>query len=183
MQAWQGRLLVASPMLTDGPFHRSVVQLLEHSSDGGAVGVVLTRATLTRLGDVLPGWELLTPEPGLVHDGGPVDDASAVCLGRVPATGPSPDYRVVPGAPWLAMLDLDRDAPAPVQEVRVFAGYSGWSAGQLEQEVSDGAWWVVDALPGDPFTPAPARLWSQVLRRQGMPLALHASCPDDTSLN
>jgi putative transcriptional regulator len=67
--------------------------------------------------------------------------------------------------------------------LRVFAGYAGWSAGQLEAEVAEGAWWVCDALPGDCFAQDPAHLWRDVLRRQGMPLALAASYPADPSLN
>ncbi len=184
MASWEGRLLVATPELTDGPFRRTVVQLLQHSDSDGALGVILTRPTLTPLGDVLPGWALLAPEPVYVFDGGPVDDDAAICLGRVaPAAAPDPSYAVVPGAGWLATVDLDRDAGDAVQEVRVFAGYAGWSAGQLEGEVDGGTWWVVDALPGDAFTTAPERLWSQVLRRQGLPLALVATCPVDPGMN
>ena len=75
------------------------------------------------------------------------------------------------------------DAADPVQEVRVFSGYAGWSPGQLEGEVEQGAWWVVDALPGDPFVARPELLWRQVLRRQGPPLALVSTYPDDPALN
>jgi putative transcriptional regulator len=70
-----------------------------------------------------------------------------------------------------------------VSEVRVFAGYAGWSPGQLEAEVEEGAWWVLEALPADAFTARPEQLWSQVLRRQGAPLAFAAGYPADPSLN
>jgi putative transcriptional regulator len=184
MSGWDGRLLVATPVLTEGTFKRSVVQLLQHSDEDGAVGVVLNRPSGTPLAEVLPGWALLSPDPVVVFEGGPVQQTAAICLGRL-TVGRADDtsYVVVPGAPWLGTVDLDTDAADAIEEVRVFAGYAGWSAGQLEAEVEEGAWWVLDALPGDCFTPAPELLWGQVLRRQGMPLALAASYPPDPSLN
>lgn len=180
-----GRLLVATPVLTEGPFARSVVQLLQHSETDGAVGVVLNVPTDAALAEVLPGWALLAPDPVVVFEGGPVEQTVAVCLGRLAPDAPTdPSYVGVLGAPWLATVDLDSDvAEAVVEEVRVFAGYAGWVPGQLEDEVEQGGWWVLDALPGDPFTTCPELLWRQVLARQGMPLALAASFPADPSLN
>jgi putative transcriptional regulator len=185
--SWSGRLLLATPVLTEDPFRRTVVQLLQHD-DEGALGVVLNRPSHTPLSEVLPGWALLAPEPVTVFVGGPVQPSAAICLGRLSLTAPAPEeeepsYVVVPGAPWLGTIDLDLEAADPVEEVRVFAGYAGWSAGQLEEEVAEGAWWVCDALPGDCFCPDPGHLWRDVLRRQGMPLALVASYPSDPSLN
>jgi putative transcriptional regulator len=185
MTLWEGRLLVATPVLTEGTFSRTVVQLLQHSTDDGALGVVLNRPLETPLGAILPGWALLSPDPTVVFDGGPVQQDAAICLGRLsaPPAGDDPSYAVVPGASWLGTIDLDLDAAEAVEEVRVFAGYAGWTAGQLEAEVDEGAWWVLDALPGDCFTTAPALLWRQVLLRQGPPLALAASYPADPTLN
>ena len=178
-----GKLLVATPALTDPNFSRTVVQLVQHADDDGALGVVLNRPSETPLGDVLPGWALLAPDPVVVFVGGPVQETAAICLARLSRPEPSDSVVVVPGAPWLGTLDLDVDAADPVQEVRVFAGYAGWSPGQLEAEVEEGSWWVLDALPHDCFTPDPERLWAQVVRRQGMPLALASTYPPDVSLN
>jgi putative transcriptional regulator len=65
----------------------------------------------------------------------------------------------------------------------VFAGYAGWSGGQLEAEVVDGAWYVVERLPADTFADLPDRLWSQVLRRQPWPLSAVSTCPIDPTMN
>ncbi len=182
--SWAGQLLVAAPVLTEDTFARTVVQLLQHSDDDGALGVVLTRPTGTPLPQVLPGWALLAPDPLYVFEGGPVQQEAAICLGRLrPGAAPDPTYAVVEGAPWLGTVDLDVDASDAVEQIRVFAGYAGWSAGQLEAEIEQGAWWVVDALPGDAFSPTPELLWRQVLRRQPLPLALVASYPEDPTLN
>ena len=178
-----GKLVVATPALTDPNFSRTVVQLVQHSADDGALGVVVNRPSETPLGDVLPGWALLAPDPVVVFVGGPVHESAAICLGRLSGPPDSDAVVVVPGADWLGTLDLDVDAAEAVQEVRVFAGYAGWSPGQLESEIDEGSWWVLDALPGDCFTSDPGRLWSQVLRRQGMPLALASTYPPDLALN
>jgi putative transcriptional regulator len=185
MESWEGRLLVATPVLTEGTFSRAVVQLLQHTGDDGALGVVLNRPSLTPLGEVLPGWALLAPDPVVVFEGGPVQQTAAICLGRLARGAPAddPSYVMVPGAPWLGTIDLDLDAADAVEEVRVFAGYAGWSPGQLEVEVEAGGWWVLDSLPGDGFGTQPELLWRQVLRRQDMPLALAASFPPDPTLN
>ena len=182
--SWAGRLLVATPLLAEETFSRTVVQLLQHDEEDGALGVVLNRPSRTPLSEVLPGWALLAPDPVTVFVGGPVQPSAAICLGRLASPAPEdPSYVVVPGAPWLGTIDLDLDAADPVQEVRVFAGYAGWSAGQLEDEVAEGAWWVCDALPNDCFASDPEQLWREVLRRQGMPLALVAQYPSDPALN
>jgi len=184
MNGWEGRLLVATPVLTEGTFSRTVVQLLQHAGEDGALGVVLTRPSGTPLAEVLPGWDLLSPDPVVVFEGGPMQQTAAICLGRLSPGAPEDlSYVAVPGAPWLGTVNLDEDAAGPVEAVRVFAGYAGWSPGQLEAEVEEGAWWVLDALPGDCFTSEPELLWRQVLRRQGMPLALVASSPADPALN
>jgi putative transcriptional regulator len=184
MSDWQGRLLVATPILTEGIFSRSVVQLLQHSAQDGAVGVVLTRPLDSPLDGVLPGWEPLAAEPAVVFEGGPVSRVSAICLARLRfGAGEDPSYVVVPGAGWLGTVDLDLEAAEAVEQVRVFAGYAGWAPGQLESEVEEGAWWVLEALPHDCFSSQPELLWRQVLRRQGPPLALVATYPEDPALN
>ena len=68
-------------------------------------------------------------------------------------------------------------------EVRVFAGYAGWSPGQLEEEIAAGSWLTFKALPSDAFTERPDDLWSMVLRRQGGMYAAVAFYPSDPTLN
>jgi putative transcriptional regulator len=86
----------------------------------------------------------------------------------------------------LGLVDLDTSPAAIAGDVaglRIFAGYAGWSSGQLEDEIGEGAWYVVDAEPRDPFTDAPEGLWRAVLRRQRGDLALVSTYPDDPSMN
>jgi putative transcriptional regulator len=179
-----GRLLVATPLLGDPHFARTVVLLLQHDDEDGALGLVLDRETRTPVGEVLPGWGRLAVGSGLVHEGGPVQPEAAICLGRLVPGGSTGSFSELEGSPGLGTVDLDGDPDAlPLEAVRVYAGYAGWSAGQLESEVDEGAWWVLDSLPGDALTPRPDLLREQVLRRQGPPLAFAAVLPDDPTLN
>ena len=179
----RGRLLISTPGLRDPNFDRTVVLVLEHDEDG-ALGLVLNRPSGTPVGAVLPAWDGITADPGVVFVGGPVDASAAICLGsrRPGATSPA----IQPVSPTLGVVDLDAD-PAllthDVAYVRVFAGYAGWGGGQLDDEVEAGGWFVVDALPVDPFTSSPHGLWKAVLRRQPNRLALFSTYPEDPSHN
>src|SRR3954464_12111218 len=81
MESLTGRLLVATPQLKDPNFERTVVLLVAHE-DGGALGVVLNRATEVAVADVLAGWGPLASEPAVVFEGGPVQPEAAICLAR-----------------------------------------------------------------------------------------------------
>jgi putative transcriptional regulator len=185
MQSMTGQLLVATPTLKDPNFDRTVVLLVAHEA-GGALGVVLNRATEVPVSDVLGAWGELARDPAVLFEGGPVQPESAICLARM---RPDTKRRVtgfhqVAGAVGTVDLSADPDRLRDsVAGIRVFAGYSGWSPGQLEEEVSAGSWFVFDALPGDPFMSRPDDLWPMVLRRQGDILAAVAHFPPDVSLN
>ena len=64
----------------------------------------------------------------------------------------------------------------------MFSGYAGWGAGQLEAELAEGAWFVADAAPADPFSEDPGGLWERVLGRRPDGLGPFAS-PGDPSRN
>ena len=180
-----GQLLVASPVLEDPNFARTVVLLLEHTEDG-ALGLVLNRPSATSVANALPQWLSHTAEPAQVFVGGPVEPQAAICLAESD-TGAAPEgWQVLDAvAPTIGVLDLGTD-PSAVDGrllLRIFAGYAGWSAAQLETEISMGGWYVVGARPSDVLTPEPRDLWRDVLRRQGGNLALVSTFPTDPRLN
>jgi len=180
----QGRLLVAGPQLRDPNFAQSVVLLLAHGGQG-AVGLVLNRPTATEVGSTLPEWEELASAPGVVFVGGPVSEGS-ICLAQVRSEVSVPGSGYLPLQGTLGTVDLESDPVfvGPwIEKLRIFAGYAGWGPGQLEGEVDEGAWWVLDAVAEDAFTSEPSRLWKQVLRRQGGDLALFATYSAEPSLN
>lgn len=182
-----GSLLVAMPSLTDPTFAGTVVYVLDHGA-GGTVGVVLGRPSEVEIRDVLPGWCDLAVEPGVFHVGGPCETDTALCLGTSPTVPIGAEGRGLrPVAGDVYLVDLDAD-PAGLEGeltgLRVFAGYAGWSPGQLSTEIGDGAWACVPGRSGDAFSrlSGPA-LWRRVLGRQTGPLGVLSTAPADPSAN
>lgn len=184
MEVSKGRLLVATPLLLDVNFIRAVILMIEHNEDGG-LGVVLNRPSETAVADPLPRWGAMAAVPSVVFIGGPVAPEVAICLGRLrPGFIDGPGLQPLDGD--LATVDLGGEVDElthRVSALRIFAGYAGWVGGQLEDEIDEGAWVLVDALPGDVHADAPTGLWRAVLRRQRGPIALLADHPFDVRSN
>jgi putative transcriptional regulator len=184
-----GRLLVATPVLADPNFRRTVILVVEHEAEEGTLGVVLNRPTDVPVERVLDAWSDLVTGPSVVFKGGPVAPNSALAIGLVPGDAEPLGWHALDGAAATSRLGLvDLDAPpdllAPaIHRLRVYAGYSGWAPGQLKAEIDEGAWYVVDAEPADAFAVEPQKLWEAVLRRQGGEMAFTATFPDDPSQN
>ncbi|HVF31464.1 MAG TPA: YqgE/AlgH family protein [Acidimicrobiales bacterium] len=188
-----GALLVAGPSLEDPNFHRTVVLLLAFSASDGALGVVLNRPNRVPVAELLAGWSGLAAPPDSVFVGGPVSRESVICLARLrpswaggPVTEESDGCSPVPGVPGLATLDLNRrpdEVQDGVEAVRLFSGYAGWSAGQLEAEVDAGGWLILPGSLSDAFDTDPDGLWPRVLRRSGGRIALYANAPPKLSMN
>lgn len=152
-----GRLLVATPALADPNFDRAVVLLLDHDEEG-SLGVVLNRPTPVGVGDILEGWADLTGEPGVVFQGGPVSLDSALGVAVIPGDSSGDrvplGWRRVHGAIGLVDLEAPPELLASaLGSLRIFAGYAGWGPGQLEDELAEGAWYVVESEPGDVSSP------------------------------
>jgi putative transcriptional regulator len=179
-----GMLLVATPALLDPNFADTVVLLLD-VDENGALGVVLNRPTAVPVAEVLADWRDVVAEPEVLFHGGPVSTEGALAVALVRALDDVPvGFRQVEGN--LGLVDLDTPVElvdGSLEGLRIFAGYAGWGPGQLENELVEGAWYVVESEPGDVSSPAPERLWREVLRRQRNELAMVATYPDDPSLN
>lgn len=176
----RGRLLVASPALVDPNFARAVVLITEHGEEG-TMGVVLNRPSETAVEEVAPELAgLIADEP--VFIGGPVQPQALVVL----AEFDDPD-----AAAWIVAADVGfvaaetdhADLERAIRRGRVYAGYSGWGAGQLEGELAEQAWIVEPPLAAELFPADPEALWQDVLARKGGQYALLARMPDDPSLN
>lgn len=178
----RGRLLVASPTLMDENFTRTVVLMLEHSPEG-ALGLVLNRPTEIVAREVLPSpLADALPERELVHEGGPVQPEAVIVLADF--SDPASAASITVGS--VGVVDPNDDAldlSDRVRAVRAFGGYAGWGAGQLEREITEGAWIDVEADTDDVFTGAPEALWRRVLDRKGGAFRLFARMPEDPSLN
>jgi putative transcriptional regulator len=176
----RGQLLVASPSLLDPNFRRTVVLVTEHTEDGAA-GLVLNRPSLVEVAAAVPQLEELVDEDEQVWFGGPVQPEAVLVLGEFL----EPDEAAVPLFESLGFPSLDEPeeiVPATTRR-RVFAGYAGWGAGQLEEELANEDWILEPALADDAFTEEPDELWRDILRRKGGIYELVARMPDDPSLN
>ncbi|MFM8826687.1 MAG: YqgE/AlgH family protein [Actinomycetota bacterium] len=171
-----GALLVAAPAVDDPHFARSVVLLLAHGTEDGAMGIILNRPMDAVVGDPtspLHPWVESAAVPAVLFEGGPVETTGFICL--------TEDSSAQPG---VSSMDIIEDDPASVTAPhRVFRGYAGWAPGQLEAEILVGGWFVLPALRGDAFTGDPEGLWRAVLARQGGELAAIARFPADPNLN
>jgi putative transcriptional regulator len=176
----RGKLLVASPSLDDPNFARTVVLITEHGEEG-AMGIVLNRPSEAEVGAVIPDLQPIAgSEPIFV--GGPVQPEALVVLGEF--TDPEK-------AAWIVVADVGlvsaqtelEELPVAIRRGRVYAGFSGWGPGQLEDEIEEDAWIVEAPIPPELFPDDPALLWSKVLERMGGEYALVARMPEDPSLN
>jgi putative transcriptional regulator len=177
----QGRLLIAVPTLGDPNFAGSVVLIAEHDAQG-AMGLVLNHPLDVTVADAVPILSGFVAHDEPVHRGGPVQPEAVLALGDFVDGNRS--AAIAFGSVGFLPADADETLdPATVIRARVFAGYAGWGAGQLESELEEEAWVVVPAHSDDCFTECPEELWRQALRRHGGALAVFALQPDDPSLN
>jgi putative transcriptional regulator len=178
----RGQLLVAGPTLLDPNFHRTVVLIVEHDDEAGAMGLVLNRRSPIPAEQAIPELgDALEPEDRLWM-GGPVQTTSVVVLAdfegsELPSMEVQGDLGLV-----LPEADLEEIGSA-VRRARAFLGYAGWAPGQLESELARDDWIVADFSTTDAFTDDPDHLWSQVLGRKGGQYALLATMPPDPSVN
>lgn len=173
------RLLVATPLIGDGNFDHTVVLLLEHTAEG-AVGIVLNRPSSLVVSELLTGWEDV---PGVLFSGGPVSPESLIGLARHwPGCAESGWTRIL-GDVGSVDLSLGAEHLAGRPGLRLFFGYAGWDATQLDGEIAAGAWFVVDPEPGDILTDEPEGLWRSVLARQPNEVSWFRNYPDDLRTN
>jgi len=161
-----GKLLVSARGLDDPNFLQSVVLLVAYNKEGAA-GVILNRQTEATLESLLPGLAASPTKPGLVFLGGPVERSHARVLLRSP-TARRDAARVLPDVYFFESRDLLNkllsDGAGP-DRLRVYVGYAGWGAGQLEREVGLGAWHVFEGTSDVVFDSRPETMWPRLIRR------------------
>jgi putative transcriptional regulator len=178
----QGKLILDGGKLHGSFFHRSVVLICQHDAEG-AFGLVLNRATENKIGEALVANlpERLKEQP--VFIGGPVQPKSLSFLHS---------DAFLPGANVMTNLSLGHSIEALVdlgesfstaQKLRIFAGYAGWSPGQLDNEMSRKDWLVHPASLELVFHPEPDQLWKTIMKQKDVKSRLLADSPDDLSWN
>lgn len=180
-----GSLLVATP--GTGDFFRRAVVLVLHHDEEGAHGIVLNKPLDAQVAAVLPDWQPHVTAPGTLYQGGPVGMDTAMGLVSVPGAESGADLLGISllfGG--VGLVDLDVPPPVVMAELsglRIFVGYAGWSAEQLDEEILAGAWYVVEMEARDAFHEETTQLWQEVLMRQRNTLSLVATHTDHPELN
>ena len=181
-QTLKGQLLLDGGKLAGSFFHRSVVLICEHDAEG-AFGLVLNRTSGKKVGDA-PVADLR--DELKVDDlflGGPVQTTA---LSYLHSDGFLPDANVMPnlaiGHSLDELIDLG-EGFSPSKQLKVFAGYAGWSPGQLEDEMKRGSWLTHPAGLEHVFDPQPETLWKRIVQLKGWNYKLLADGPEDISWN
>lgn len=162
-----GDLLVARRALPDPNFRDTVVLLLAYGSQEGAAGVIVNRPGEQSVEEVVEESSPLARRDDTLYFGGPVAPSAMLVLlrgERAPAgmgTAVLPDVFLLDGMEALEALVSSR---VPPSEVRFYAGYAGWSAGQLESEIARGDWHLARGDASRIFSSQPDATWGSLIR-------------------
>ena len=181
-QFLKGQLLLDSGQLRGSFFQRTVVLICQHDTEG-AFGLVLNRATGSNVGDMLVADLPDALKSCPLYLGGPVQP-SALSFLRSEAF--LPDANVIPnlslGHSVDDLMELG-ESFSPTRKLKLFAGYAGWSPGQLEDEMKRKAWLTHPASLALVLDAPVEQLWQRILRDKGGVYNLLAQSPEDLSYN
>lgn len=178
----KGRLLISEPFLPDPNFERTVVLLCEHNEEG-SFGFVLNKPAIVKVNEVMD--ELKNFEHP-IFIGGPVQQDTLHFIHRNTEIEAGAEVRA--GIYWggnfenvLFLSDTEQLRP---EQIRFFLGYSGWSEGQLEEELDQNSWIVCDFVTEDLlFETEPNNMWRKALGNMGGRFSVYANYPVDPNLN
>ena len=182
MKSLKGQFILDQGKLQGSFFHRTVILVCQHDSEG-AFGLVLNRAAPNKVGDAL-----VANLPDRIKDqplflGGPVQPQALSYLHKgnfVPDANVFANLSL--GHSLDTLLDL-AESFSPDQQLKIFAGYAGWSPGQLDDEMKRDTWMTHPASLELVFDAQPEKLWQSILRQKGFKYRLIAEGPDDPSWN
>jgi putative transcriptional regulator len=178
----QGHLLLDGGKLHGSFFHRSVVLICHHDSEG-AFGLILNRSTGNKVGEALVANLSPAIKEQVLYIGGPVQPTA---LSFLHSDAFIADANVMLnlnlGHSLEMLMDLS-ESYSTTQKLRLFAGYAGWTSGQLEQEMARNDWLVHPASLDLIFKSDPNHLWKEILRQKDFKMRLLADSPDDPSWN
>ena len=168
-ESLRGKLILASPVLKDPNFIRTVVLIAEHT-DEGAMGLVLNRPANSTVGEAVPDLSWLAGDEEPVYVGGPVAETAVIVL----AEFDRPELAGALVEDDLGFIGADADDPerldGAIRRARVFAGHAGWGPGQLEDELAEEAWIIEPPQREEIFTVDARRAVGHGAQAQGPPL-------------
>jgi putative transcriptional regulator len=178
----QGQLLLDSGQLVGSFFQHSVVLVCQHNSEG-AFGLILNRTSKNKVGEMVVADLPDVIKECPLHLGGPVQPTA---LSFLHTDNFLPDANVMPNLTLGHSLDELTDigeSYSTTSKVKMFAGYAGWSPGQLESEMKRDAWLTHPASIELVFETSPEKLWSVILNKKGLKYKILAQMPEDLSWN
>jgi putative transcriptional regulator len=179
----RGRVLLSDPFSDDDYFGRSVVYLCEHD-EKGSFGFVLNNFLDLNLGEVAKNFPDINTN---VSIGGPVQTESIYFLhtlgDKIPGSVKICDG-IYMGGEYDLLIQMLEDDKISKTDVRFFLGYSGWSAGQLEEEISKNTWRVAPVLNrGEIMDFTVKDIWQKFMKREGKKYDVLSRSPVDFSSN
>lgn len=177
-----GSLLVSEPFLSDENFKRTVVMLCEHNEEG-SFGFVVNRPSETFVHDAIENFPYFEAP---LYIGGPVENNTLHYIHRLGERLPE-SVPLMDGLWWggnfeVLVILIQQNQISP-DDIRLFAGYSGWGAGQLQEELDEDSWIVTMGKPDYLFETSPDQLWQHVLKDMGGRFQMMANFPESPLLN
>ena len=178
----KGQLLLDNGKLRGSFFQRTVILICQHDAEG-AFGLVLNRSTQNNVGEAVVANLPDTLKKATLFLGGPVQPQALSFLHN---DNFLPDANVIAnlnlGHSLDSLLEIG-ESFSPTLRLKIFAGYAGWSPGQLEDEMKRDTWMTHPATVDLVFHPDPEQLWGMILKQKGWKYKLIADGPEDPSWN
>ena len=182
MKSLKAQLILDHGKLQGSYFHRTVILVCQHDEEG-AFGLVLNRTSDNKVGDALVAALPESFKEQALYLGGPVQPQALSYLHHdvfLPEADVMENLQL--GHTLDALMELG-DAVSATQKLKIFAGYAGWSPGQLDDEMKRDTWLTHPASLDLVYHPEPRELWPLILRQKGGPYRLLADAPEDLSWN
>ena len=178
-----GKILLAEPFMLDPNFKRSAVLLCDHSKDEGSVGFILNKPLQTKIDELIDEFPSFDSE---VYFGGPVQMDTVHYLHNV-GDLLEESIEVCRGVFWGGDFEklkfLVAQELIKPHQIRFFVGYSGWSEGQLDDEMNYGSWVLANMDANYVFKSEPQTLWQSIMENKGNTYSVIAQMPEDLSWN
>ncbi len=177
-----GRLLVSEPYLPDPNFERTIILLCEHT-EGGTVGFVLNKPSLSKLGELIKEPERFDNP---VSIGGPVQQDTLHYIHRNPHIAGAIELAegIFWGGEFEQLIAQIETGQLNANDIKFFLGYSGWSAGQLDEELKLNSWIVCGRVSQELiFETEDEQMWKRTLQEMGGRYSMYSNYPLDPSMN
>ena len=179
--SYKGKILISTPDISGDVFSRSVVLVIDHN-DNGAFGLILNKKNNNMSSRLLEIFGFKVN----VYEGGPVENDKIFFICK--ADKVTENYSPITDEFYLTedienVVSAIIDQRIAVSDIKVFSGYSGWAAQQLESEIQRKMWTVVDVYNLDYTTPNDQSLWKNIMQNLGGEFLLWANAPQDVTMN